>query len=137
MIRHFENNDLEKINLQEEQKKECPELWYMYDNEDTIVFEDEGKVLAIIRPMYEQGGRMWLSALISKDCGYKAISIFKRMKRFIDEWLFYGEVNRVEITTQKDFKQANRLAELLGFQKEGVLRKYYNGMDFNIWGRIK
>jgi RimJ/RimL family protein N-acetyltransferase len=58
------------------------------------------------------------------------------MKKLIDDWLCCKDVERVEMITQTDFVQANRLAELLGFKKEGTLKKYYNGIDFNIWGRI-
>ncbi len=137
MIRHYKEGDLSKINLQDEQLKEGQSEWYMFKHPDTIVFEDGDKVLAIIRPCYEAGGRLFLGALISKDCGYKSISMFKKIKSIIDDWLYFGDVQRIEFTTQSNFKQANRLAELLGFQKEGTLRRYYNGMDFNIWGRIE
>lgn len=135
-MRHYEEGDLNKIKLQKEQSHEDKANWYMFNHEDTIVFEDGERVLAIVRPIYEAGGRMWLTALIGADCKDKAIPMFKKMRKLIDEWLYYGEVERVEMITQKDFKQANRLAQMLGFQKEGTLRKYYNGMDFNIWGRI-
>lgn len=137
MIRHFKKGDLEKIKLQKEQTYEDKENWGLFEDFDTIVFEDKERVLAIVRPFFEKGGRLWLSALIGADCKDKAIPMFKAMKKLIDEWLWFGDVQRVEMVTQKDFKQANRLALLLGFQKEGVLRKYYNGIDFNIWGRIK
>ena len=35
------------------------------------------------------------------------------------------------------FSEAKRLAKMLGFTCEGTMKKYYNGLDFNIWGRVK
>lgn len=137
MIRHFDIKDLEKINVQDEQKCEDSEHWYMFDDNDTIVFEDGDRVLAIVRPLFQSGGKVHLVALVGKDCGYKAVPMFRKIRKLIDEWLSCKDINRVEMTTQLGFEQADRLAELLGFKKEGILRKYYNGIDFNIWGRTE
>jgi hypothetical protein len=135
-MRHYKDGDLKKIKLQKEQMHEDCGSWELFNDEDTIVFEDDERVLAIVRPFFERGGRVWLSALIGVDCKDKAIPVFKKMKKLIDDWLYCKDVERVEMITQTDFVQANRLAELLGFKKEGTLKKYYNGIDFNIWGRI-
>lgn len=134
-MRHYQDGDIKKIKLQDEQLKEKSDDWAKFNHPDTIVFEDGEKVLVIVRPIFNKG-RICLVALIGKDSGYKSIHIFKAMKKLIDDWLFFGDAERVEFTTQKDFKQANRLAILLGFEKEGTLKKYYNGIDFNIWGRV-
>lgn len=137
MIRHFQKGDLEKIKLQSEQKNEDSQQWHLFDDEDTIVFADGDKVLAIVRPFFESGQRVWLSALIGVDCGYKAVAMFKQMKRIIDGFLQEGEAQRVEMVTQADFAVANRLAGMLGFECEGTMKKYFNGIDFNLWGRTE
>lgn len=137
MLRKYKKGDIEKINVQPSQNRENREDWRLFENEDTLVFEDNGRILAIVLPLYEQGGRIFLTSVISADCKDKSILMFKKMKKIIDGWLESGEAERVEFLTQSNFEPANRLARLLGFIKEGTLRKYYNGLDFNIWGRIK
>lgn len=137
MIRHFEKGDCDRIKLQPEQKHEDTNNWYLFDDEDTIVFEYDNRVLAIVRPFFEDGGRVWLSALISADCRDKGFSMFKQMRKIIDDFLNDGETQRVEMITQDNFPAAKRLAKMLGFTCEGTMKKYYNGLDFNIWGRVK
>lgn len=137
MLRHYKDGDLEKIKLQKEQRHEDVSNWGLFNSPDTLVFEDKERVLALVLPVFEDGGRVLLTALIARDCGNKAVVMFKKMKRIIDDWLKNKEVLRVEMTTQSDFKQANRLAFLLGFRCEGKMEKYFNGIDFNIWGRVK
>ena len=128
---------MEKIKLQEEQKHEDTENGKLFESKDTLVFEEDGKVLAIVLPVFESGGRVSLYSLISADCKDKAVVCFKKMKRIIDGWIDCDGIERVEFTTQANFKQANRLAFLLGFKCEGTMEKYFNGLDFNIWGRVK
>lgn len=135
-MRQYLEGDISKINVQEEQLLENKDQWWRFNHRDTMVFNDNEKVLAIVRPLYLKNKKICLTAIVSKDSGYKAISIVREMKNIIDEWLYFGEAKSVEFTTQKDFKQANRLAELLGFKKVGVLKKYCNGIDFNIWRRV-
>lgn len=136
MIRYYQKGDIDKIKIQQEQKRESLEEEY-FDNEDTFVFVDKDTVLAIVRPYYEIGGRIYLSALISADCGYKGFSMVKEMRKIVDDWLNDDDNMRIEFITQADWKQANRLAKILGFSCEGRMRKYYNGIDFNIWGKVK
>lgn len=137
MIRHFQQGDLEKIKVQPEQKAEDREHWHLFDDEDTIVFADGERVLAIVRPFFENGGRVWLAALIGADCRDKAVAMFREMKAVIDGFFINGEAQRVEMTTQAGFTQANRLARMLGFECEGTMKKYFNGIDFNLWGRTE
>lgn len=134
MLRRFYKGDCERIKLQAEQDHE-DKSWELFDNPDTVVFADGDRVLAIVRPFFENGGRVWLSALISADCRDKGVAMFKRGNKLISDILKI--YNRVEFVTQTDFAAANRLAEMLGFECEGTMKKYYNGLDFNIWGRIK
>lgn len=137
MLRKFKKGDLAKIKLQKEQMHEDTHNWNLFDNKDTLVFDDKERVLAIVLPVFEDGNKVSLYSLIGADCKDKAILMFKKMKRIIDDWLEYDGIERVEMTTQADFRQANRLAKLLGFECEGTMKKYFNGMDFNMWGRIK
>lgn len=134
MIRHYQKGDCERLLKQPHQSQEG-DRDFMFDHEDTIVIEEDDKVLLIFRPVFELGGRCTLVSYISQECGYKAVKLFKIMKPIIDN--IANDCLRVECLTQTDFEPANRLVQMLGFSFEGTMRKYYNGIDFNIWGRIK
>lgn len=133
MIRCYKKGDFEKLNLQPEQELERNETWKAFACEKSLVFADGDRVLAIIRPQ-EENGRLAIYALVGRDCGYKSVSMVKTIKTWIKNQIKRPDIERVEITTQSQFDQANRLAEMLGFVYEGTLHKFYNGIDFNIWG---
>lgn len=135
MIRQYKDGDLEKILIQEEQRNELGENISGYIHKDTLVFEDNETVYAIVRPIYENGGRLYICSLIGCNCRKKSIIIYKAFKKIFDEWLNNG-INRLEITTKCDFENANRLAKMLGFECEGRMKKFYNGTDYFLWGRV-
>lgn len=133
MIRHYKSGDCERL-LKQPHQVHKDNRDFMFDHEDTVVFEDNGKVLLILRPVFELGGRCTLVSYISQDCGHKAVSMFKTIKPLIDT--IANECLRLECVTQADFEPANRLAKMLGFSFEGTMKKYYDGIDFNMWGRV-
>lgn len=137
IIRHYQRKDLLRIKKQKEQVNEYI-ADNLYNSVDTITFCEGKEVLAIVRPFFEMGGRVYLSAVISVDCGgRKMLSLFRRFKAILDREIQKNDILRVEIVTQCGFLPAERLAFLLGFECEGTLKKYYNGMDFKIWARFK
>jgi hypothetical protein len=83
MIRHYEKGDCERLLKQPHQTNEG-DRDFMFDHEDTIVIEEDDKVLLIFRPVFEMGGRCTLVSYISQECGYKAVKLFKIMKPIID-----------------------------------------------------
>ena len=131
MIRHFKAGDLEKINRQERQLLEGDGK--EFDNADTVVFEYEGKVLAMMRPIFYDEGCI-LAALISKDSKPYAIKLFKDGKRFINGMKDFCDF--IEMSTQVGWLEAERLARALGFEPDRLMKNFYNGMDFNVW-RLK
>lgn len=137
MIRQYKNGDLEKIKIQDKQRAEIGDGLKHFENEATLVFSEGDDVYAIVHPFYEAGGRVFLAALIGADAKKKAVKMFKLMKNIIDEWLETKQASRIEMVTQSNFEPANRLAMMLGFEYEGTMKKYYNEIDFNMWGRIQ
>lgn len=133
MMRCYEKGDIEKLNLQPEQELERNESWTAFASIESLVFADGDKVLAIIRPQ-EENGKIAIYALVGRDCGYKSVSIVRTMKTWIKNQMKRPDINRVEMTTQSQFYQANRLAVMLGFVYEGTLHSFFNGIDFNVWG---
>lgn len=133
MLRKYEAGDLEKIRLQPTQEVERNESWRAFASINSLVFADGDNVLAIIYP-HEEYGTITLYSLVGKDSGYKSVSIVKTMIKWIKEQFSRSDVNRICMTTQADFDNANRLARMLGFSFEGTMHSFFKGIDFNIWG---
>lgn len=128
MIRRFKEGDLERINRQDEQLLEG--YGEEFNNPNTIVFEDKGKVLVIVCPLFYDEGCI-LSSLIARDCGYKSISLIREAKALIKMLLL--DCDFIEISTQVGWRNAERLARVLGFEPDRLEKNFYNGIDFNIW----
>ena len=117
-------------------------LLYIYDSTDSVigviqgdmhvvfVFEDKGKVLVIVCPLFYDEGCI-LSSLIARDCGYKSISLIREAKALIKMLLL--DCDFIEISTQVGWRNAERLARVLGFEPDRLEKNFYNGIDFNIW----
>lgn len=135
IIRGFIKGDVQRIALQNEQLKEKGD-WSFYDCKDTLVFADAEEVLALVCPIRLEGGRIYVASLISQNIGRRMYGFIKTLKQMLEEELKKGSTLRVEFVTQVGFTQAEHLARLLGFECEGTMRKYFNGLDFKIWGKV-
>lgn len=135
IIRKFKDGDIQRIALQNEQAKEKGD-WSFYKSPNTMVFVEDGEVYALIYPERIVGRRIFVASLISKHIGKKMFCFVKMLKRMLVEELNKGNTLRVEFVTQVGFPQAEHLARLLGFEYEGTMKKYYNGIDFKMWGKV-
>lgn len=135
-IRKFEQSDLDKIVEQEKQKQEGDNNEYFIDD-NTVTFYDGDMICAIVRPWYEDGGSIHLSAMIGANVKRKMVPLYKVGKRWIKSLLVEDGIYRIQMHTQSDFEQANRFALQLGFQFEGKMRKFYFGKDYNLFSMVK
>lgn len=135
IVRGFKKGDVQRMSLQNEQLKENGD-WSFYDSPNTMVFTEDGEVLALVYPERLPGRRVYIASLISRDMGRKMYSFVKILKQMLVEELSKGQTLRVEFTTQAGFPQADHLAKILGFEYEGTMKKYYNGIDFKLWGKV-
>ena len=80
-------------------------------------------------------GEAWLlpsARLLSRPRGPVRI-----VRRFLDEIAKREGYTRVQATTHADFDRGERFLEWLGFEREGVLRKFGpDGSDHKIYSRI-
>jgi hypothetical protein len=80
-----------------------------------------------------EDGRGWVWALFAQHSG----KYFVRLCRYMQRYLQCCNIRRIEAAIDCNFKEGVRLAEMMGFQKEGVMRKYgANGEDYFMMGRI-
>jgi hypothetical protein len=95
----------------------------------------DGKPMACVGVADKWYGRGECWALIDNYSGKHFVSIIRAMKRILD----IITTERLEMTVQRDFKQAHRLAKLLGFELEAdCMRKYgVTGLDYSLYARVK
>jgi len=95
---------------------------------------DGDKILACAGVMDMWEGRVLAWALISGDCKKNFVRIFKAIKRFVDS----HPADRIEATVDVNFDEGHRLMKLLGFEYEGLARKYLpDGRDVSMYARVK
>ena len=62
----------------------------------------------------------------------------RTVRRFLDEIAEREGYTRVQATTHADFERGERFLKWLGFEREGVLRKFGpDGSDHKIYSRVK
>jgi hypothetical protein len=65
------------------------------------------------------------------------IAFHKTVIALLGEQILKRKLRRVEITVKHDFEQGKKWAESLGFEQEGLLRKYGpNGEDYFMYARV-
>ena len=63
-------------------------------------------------------------------------AVTKASKSKLDEWIFMMRLVRLQAIVKVDFEVGHRWIQVLGFHSEGVMRKYFGGMDFVRYARI-
>lgn len=76
-------------------------------------------------------GMAW--ALLSEDFPAHRLSAFKIMKRALD----VSPLLRIEAHVAEGHEEGERLLGHLGFEKEGVMRKFWQGRDYSLYARVR
>ncbi len=130
-VRPFEQEDLNLIDLQSAQEIEKDVVLPPCNSIFTVCAADKIILILGFFPVDER--RCVLSTLVSKHAG----PYFKGLKRVIDRLLSLYEYERLECSVKSDFEAGARCAKLFGFTKEGTMRKFFKGTDYDLYGRIK
>ena len=72
-------------------------------------------------------------ALLSEGFGAHRLSAFKLMKRALD----VSPHLRVEAQVACGHEEGERLLRHLGFEKEGIMRKFWQGRDYSLFARVR
>lgn len=79
-------------------------------------------------------GRALAWSLLSASAGAHMVRLVKVIRRFLDA----QDIRRIEATVNSDFQQGHRMAEMLGFTAEGVMRGYLpDGRDCHRYARVR
>ncbi len=58
------------------------------------------------------------------------------LTRGISRWLRFHNEGRIDTAIDCTFEAAIRWADMLGFQREGVMQKYKDGRDFYLYSKV-
>lgn len=128
----------ERLRLQEVQAingmSMTPEAIQMaIDGGMALAAVEDGKLFAMAG-IYQRWGDVGLAwALLAEDFGCRRFAVFKLMKRALDLSAF----NRVEAYVVQGHEAGARLLEHLGFEREGTMRKFWQGRDHDLFARVR
>jgi hypothetical protein len=137
-IRAFQPQDLHAISLQNAQMGVHELITYDHYGESlaaagpAFTATVDGEVIACIGtiPQWKDYARAW--ALLSRHSGKNLLALTRGIRR----WLRFHNAGRVDTAVACDFPQAIRWAQMLGFEREGVMRKYAEGKDFYLYAQV-
>lgn len=99
--------------------------------------EENGHVIACAGVIPQWPGRAIAWALMSPMAG----KCFRRIHRSVSAFLDYNireRFHRIEATVDVDFDRAHKWMRMLGFEREGVMKKYRpDGMDQVLYARVR
>lgn len=134
MIKKFAQVDWNKMRLQPEQCGEELVDLTVEANAYSVWAGDD--LLAFVWWRQIWNGRFEVYSYINQTAGKHMISLVRQLRRFIEQKAAEAKAVRVEITVLAGFAPGERLAEMLGFDYEGTMRKVYRGADYKLFARI-
>jgi hypothetical protein len=127
------------LEVHEGQKQALPNMdmeygIYLYKGGPAFSCELAGEIIACGGLLKLWPGRASAWALLSKHTGRHMPRITRAVIRFLE----VAEETRIEITVDDGFETGYRWAELLGFKREALMRKYLpDGRDAWLYSRIR
>ena len=126
-IRKLQDGDIEyvKANPLEDTVKSYPDM--PIDPKTSYTALWDGKIVGVggISMMWAGVGELWM--ILSKDSkldGAHGIVAFDAIRKKIDEIIEENSIVRAQATARLDFPKGIKMLMALGFEKEGLLRKY-------------
>lgn len=132
IIRGFNYGDIKKIALQKEQKEE-----FVYGKAFPFNFtaEHNGEIMAVFAYQEIEPRKYMLGAFISRNAGKCMIALVRGLKKKIEKEAKQNNALVLYFSVLSGFKQAERLAVLLGFSFKEELPDYFNGKDYELYER--
>lgn len=97
----------------------------------TLLDDERVVICAGLVHLWENRSQAW--AVISRDAGRHFVRIVRAMRAFLDQ----QTIRRIETTVDSDFMQGHRLMQMIGFQREGLMKHYApDGRDCVLYARV-
>jgi hypothetical protein len=93
----------------------------------------DGKLVALggYTPVWQGRAVAW--AYLGRDSGPSMPAITRKVRRTLDDLAL--EFPRIEAYASRNYGAASRWLVLLGFRREGLLRKFADGRDYFMYAR--
>ena len=137
-IRPYTQDDVYDIDLDYPFPKQSRQGLVGHDDIVGFTLEDSGTVMAVggVHVMWFGAGEAWV--LVSPECLDIPASFARYAKRQFNSILQDTGLRRVQASIHVDDDRAYRFAEWLGFENEGVMRKYgVEGDDYYRMARVQ
>lgn len=139
-IRKFTPVDLHKLSLQDAQKivqddfSDPDYAFSLMQNGEVYTIENQAGVIACLGFIRYSESHIRVWALLSSNM--KKYLSFIHWK--INRWLNSSNFQRIDATVDCEFPQAIRWIELLGFTREGRMKKFTpEGRDVYLYARVQ
>lgn len=81
-------------------------------------------------------GEAWI--ILSNKAKEFKVEIIMCINRIMEQMIFENRLRRLQVTVRTDFPQAKKLVEALGFECEGLMKKYLpDGTDCWIYALVR
>lgn len=135
IIRGYQRGDLYRLDAQDAQVLDLPQVSEeMFVLGGAICAEEGDEVLGIggVIPLWEDRGLAYL--LLSRNAGRRLIRLFRVFELVIDA----APQKRIEAYVRAGFTEGERLAKMLGFEREACLRSFFpSGDDGVIYAKVR
>lgn len=137
MMIDFHPFHMRQLKVQDKQKHYMDHL-----NDETMInFQGDlytyvdGEVQAVVGMQKQWSGRAVVFAMIGQVKNWVAFT--RQVKAIMNEHANKHGIIRLELTTECDFEQASRWAQMLGFSKESTMKHYgVDGADHVMWVKL-
>ena len=65
------------------------------------------------------------------------LKMVKQFRKMLDDGMKRTGLERIEMQVLDGFEHGERFAKMLGFECEGVMRKYYKGRNYKLFARVR
>lgn len=134
-IRKYSKNDLLLLKVQPQQKIELNFTAAMPETCFTV--EDGDEIIGVFGVVEMYKGRGNVFAFISQNSGKKMVSLVRLLKKIISKGMERAGYERLEMSVLQGFNAADRLAVMLGFEYEGLMRNYFKGKNYKLYAKIR
>lgn len=135
-VRAYVPADLLAIELQPRQQApgmQTPQIAAnLAESKEAFTATVNGEVIACIGLIEFWPGRRFVWAYLAAQTGPHLVALTWRARR----WLRYHGAGRIEAAIDPTFRAAVRWACRLGFEREGTMREYVPGKDYDLYARI-
>jgi hypothetical protein len=118
--------------------KNYPYMEVPDENTYTVIYESAIVAVGGLQIKWEGVGLLWL--MLTADCkkhGIHSLLALEAIKEKMEYLIEKNNLWRAEAVIRTDFSQAIKMIEFFGFEREGLMRKYYpDKTDAILYSRI-